>query len=314
MTDNALRTILDRELSIGEAREIIDLGSPLLRDLVDHATNTLQRCVESARRQPNEDIAALMLYLTVIEMIDGVEGLVSKACAVPTIPLLRTSFEALLGLEYLFENQRTYQERSLSWLAANVIDDIDRLERFDSQTSAGEKFARALQNDGILSGMTFSPAVVSEAQSQAQPLRSLLDSAQFHDVMAEYNRLAAKRKHPNWYSLFAGPTNLRELAERLRRPAQYAFLYDQWSAVSHARDYRNKLKRMSNRDVRVRPLRNYKDLRALAAYGATFMLGATRRVLSHFRPTEDIRPWYTREIRERLHNLWSMEILDEHVV
>ena len=40
-----------------------------------------------------------------MEMTDGIEVLISQACVVPAIPLLRSSFEALISMEYILEKE-----------------------------------------------------------------------------------------------------------------------------------------------------------------------------------------------------------------
>ena len=100
MTTEPLKTLLDRELSKADAKEVISIASPLLQELVNYSTNAFARCATSTTGKENEDLATLLLYLHIIEMIDGVEVLLSQSCAIPAIPLVRSSFEALIRDNY----------------------------------------------------------------------------------------------------------------------------------------------------------------------------------------------------------------------
>src|SRR5205085_1346709 len=99
MPTKPLEAALDRDFSRVAAKELIEIASPLLQEIVNFGTNALQRCHISATGGEDEDIAALLLYRQIIEFTDGIEVLVSQACVVPAIPLLRASFEASLALE-----------------------------------------------------------------------------------------------------------------------------------------------------------------------------------------------------------------------
>jgi len=137
MPTNALDSILYRELSKVSAREIISIASPLLQELVNYATNALARCANAKNRKVDEDLAILVLYRHIIELTDGIEVLVSESSPVPAIPLVRSSFEALLAMEYILENGQEYERRSLSWLVGYVHKRLDLYDRLDPSTQKG---------------------------------------------------------------------------------------------------------------------------------------------------------------------------------
>jgi hypothetical protein len=118
-----------------EAKNIIDVASPLLQELVNYGTNAYVRCGTSASGKENEDVAAIILYLQIVEMTDGIEALVSQSCPAPAIPLVRSSFEALLFLDYILELD--YVRRSLSWLVGYVHNRLDSYALLDTSTIRG---------------------------------------------------------------------------------------------------------------------------------------------------------------------------------
>src|SRR6185369_4224963 len=105
--------ILDPHFSIAGTRELIDIASPLLREVVNHATWAYARCQgePSFEYIESECVASFMLYRHVIEFTDSIEVLVANGCSVPALTLLRSSFEACLGLEYIMESD--FRNRSL---------------------------------------------------------------------------------------------------------------------------------------------------------------------------------------------------------
>jgi len=63
MPTEPLKPLLDRDLRMVAAKEIIDITCPLLQELVNYATNAWARCIAEASGQVDEDVAVTMLYL-----------------------------------------------------------------------------------------------------------------------------------------------------------------------------------------------------------------------------------------------------------
>ena len=125
-------------------------------------------------------------------------------------------------------------------------------------------------------------------------LQDLLAKPQLAAIDQDFMQLRGRRK---WYRLYGGPNNIRELAHHVGRAAQYDFLYRYWSRVSHAHDFAPFIARTPDGKGTIRGIRDPNDLRSVANFAATFMLGATRILIGKFRPGEDIRTWYLRDVR-----------------
>ena len=262
-----------------------------MKEVVNYSTNAFARCADSAKGAENEDAAALSLYLHVIEMIDGAEVLISQCCSVPAIPLLRSSFEALLSLQYLFETQEEYVRRSLSWLADYIRRQIALHEMMDPSTPRGKQYQRTAENDEIVREIEMPP--VEGARPEASNLRDVLATPQFEPIVKESQRLTkAEHRRPNWYHLFGGPGNLQQLAQRLKRGAIYEIVYRKWSSVSHAND----LSRVVTGEGR---LRDPAQLREVMPYAPSFLFSATQLMIRKFRPGEfgSLQRWYLREVQ-----------------
>lgn len=294
MPTRPVEKLLDRDLSAAAARELIDIACPLLEELVNYGTQAWARCAASASGQPNEDVAPLMLYLHITEFTDAIEVLLRRSCAAPAVPLLRSSFEALLYLEYILESDAECVRRSLCWLAGDAHDRIDHFSAFDPSTPQGKEAAKHLSLDIIAPHMgTWPPdSAVKEASDN---LRSLLSRPEFKEIEREYTR---HKKRPVWHKLFGGPSNLAELAKHRRRYAQYQLLYRSWSSVTHATSPQRFITRTASGSPGVWSLRNAGQFHDSAMYAANFMLSATSLVLNKHRKTEGHKEWYMREVRE----------------
>ncbi len=298
MPTKPFEPLLYRERARVEAKKTIDIASPLLQELVNYATNAFQRCQAASTGEPHEDLPVLVSYLHVIEMTDGIEVLVSQSCPIPAIPLLRSSFEAQLTIDYILEAD--YQRRSFAWLVCYVHDRLSSYEMLDPSHQRGEDFAASISVDEI-SGF-FSFPQFPDLPNAIQNLKSLLGKPNYQLVESEYQRVKRKNKRkPEWYSLFGGPNNLRELSRHTGHAAKYDGLYRYWSRIIHAGDLSRFLTRTSEGSPAFEPLRNPKDMEVVSSLAAWVILHATRKLLGKFRTgeTESLRRWYIQEVRDR---------------
>jgi hypothetical protein len=203
-------------------------------------------------------------------------------------------------MEYIVEDNAQYATRSLAWLVDYVHHRLDSYELLDQSTTRGKEFQRALKQDKtvreipILSHTRVSQAVANLQDLLAKPQLAVIDR--------DFGQLAWPKR---WHRLYGGPNNIRELAQRVGRPAQYDFLYRYWSRVTHGHDFAPFLARTTDGQGAIRGIRDPSDLKTAASFAATFMLGATRVLIGKFRPGEDTRTWYEREVRPGYLQLFS---------
>jgi len=292
----ALKSVLDRDLSKAAAASLIAVASPLLQELVNHATNALVRCAQSTAGGIDEDAAALAHYRHLIEATDGIEILVTNCAPAAGVPLIRSAFEGLLGLEFVCEDEVTYARRSLSWLVSHIHERLTFYDRLDPETPAGAKFATVFAEDKVASTMPLpAPEFV---RTLRQNLAGMLSKPHLQSIEAEYQAKGnrpGRRRRPKWYSLFDGPANLHDLALHLKRGAQYDLLYRHWSKSAHAEDFGA----LVAGDKALKRLRDPADLKQVASLAASFMLAGTRLMIDKFRRGENLEPWYVREVRDR---------------
>jgi hypothetical protein len=290
MPTDALQALLDRDLAKVMAIDVTKVTRPLLRELVNHGTNVFQRChVETASNEnENEELASLTLYLHMLQMTDGIDVLIEHGCAGAAIPSLRSSFEGLLGLEYILKAD--YRQRSLAWFAGMLLNKIAVRERMDETNPK----SRSVKDEIGAAGLSF---IASAVQDDIQRWTAILDSAQLAPISAEVRR---KKK---WYAAFGGPPNLAELAKAVEHEAHYEMLYRQWSSVVHAGDYMRFAERSKDEGDIWRPLRDLTDAKGVAHMAALYLLRASRLMIEKHRSGEDLSRWYLREIRPLLEAL-----------
>ncbi len=303
MPTEALETLLNRDLSNVAGKDARDINSPLLQELVNYATNVYGRCSNSPIIEENKDAAVLILYLHITEMVDGVEVLISQSCPTPAIPLIRSAFEAILAIEYILEKdipEKDYVNRSLAWLAAYTHERISSYERLDPATKKGQEYEKIRAKDQLSKTLEIFPALnkhqLEQARSARATLEQMLAKPQFEQIETERKNHKGK---PKWYQLFGGPSTLELLARYLNRGAEYEMFYRKWSATTHASDLSRFVERLSQADPTIRVIRDFREIRIISLYAASFILTATHLILRKFHPGENVDVWYKREIRTR---------------
>jgi hypothetical protein len=232
--------ILYRELATVQVAQTYPQAAPLLREVVNFGTHAFVRCLSYGEGEENIHLAAFALYRHVLELTDSIEVLVSNGCPSASAPNLRSSFEALLSLEYITEPDADYRARSLSWLAAYARDHLRMYRRLQVSSGEGQEFLNAIENDKTVK--EFPPLPQDQVEAGIERMEKLLSREQFEAIQSEF---AKHRRELRWYALFGGPSNLRDLARHLGRPVQYDVLYRQW--------YSTHMRSTSFRSLHLRP-------------------------------------------------------------
>lgn len=311
MPTDSFKEQLDRDLAKAEARALIEASCPLLRELVNYGTWACVRCMRAPDEDrvsgENEGIAPLVLYEQLIEQTDSIEVLLSESCVNGAVPLLRSSFEAVLSLEYILTSDRTFQQRTLAWVCGYIHRRIQKHEEMDPGTHRGANRLEVMET-------FFGHKIPAYDSSEGvQRLQAVLERPQFKDLETDYQARLAKNKGraPEWFSLLGGPRNRRLLASFLNHEPEYLALYGDWSDITHATDasvYLVGAGKETNQAA-FRPLRYAAMLPQRAFLAASFLLRGTRLMLQHFRPNEPgLGSWYLRDVKERYQLLHKLQV------
>ena len=311
MPTEPLKHILDRDMSKVLGSNTIQLAAPLLRELVNDATNVFTRWLDSSKGEEDEDVPVLLSYLHIIEMTDAIEPLVLEACTNPIIPCLRSSFEALLAIKYILQSD--YKTRSAAYMVGHVHRRMEMYELFDSDTPRGSDFQADWEADEARGKMEEynHTAIKQHAKKSILNLQNLLKKKTYIQAEQEYQKVKQLlHRKPEWYQLFGGPPNLRVLAERLNYRARYDLLYRSWSNIAHAVDISRFITKTQDGKGAIKPLRNIDELATVAGFAAWVMLEAKTLVLNKFHPGEEssVKKWYLSEIRQRYLGLYGHKV------
>ena len=142
-----------------------------------------------------------------IEITDGIEVLLSLGCAVPAVPLLRSSLEALLSMDYILQNESSRVQRSRAWYANYIRNRLELHLAIDPHTSEGRRFRKRIATDKLATVYDFTnrEEIVAIVRRKANRYKQILAGERFSQVESERTRMTKRTRNPHWYSLFNGP-------------------------------------------------------------------------------------------------------------
>jgi hypothetical protein len=216
--------ILDRNRAKLQAKSVIDLAGPLLKEIVDFGSATYASCLKVTEGEGLHK-PALALYHHVLQMTDGIQVLIENSCVGPVVPLSRSALEAVLSLEYLFKD---YENRSLIWRYYRLR---KNLQQFDwaEQDEDVKAFERSYFGE---------PGF--EKKSELRKIRERVESDKYRNL---HDRLKDDKKVPDLWCKWVkdgnktGPPNLAALAQKLGMTLVYKIVYKPYSRFAHADTY-----------------------------------------------------------------------------
>jgi hypothetical protein len=283
MLYNGVKEIIDRDLNIAMSTSIIDSYCSYLREVVNLSSEVFARCINSVDNSEGDCHAPFMLYYHIIQMIDGIEVLVSQSCFAAAVPLVRSLFEAFLSLEYIFEDDS--KARSLAWVAFHFFKKMRLYESFDFSTEIGKRLKIAVENDSLIN-TDFIEKHKDNAKKGEQFYRRTLSNSRFQQFVG---KMSTGKNIGNWYNLCGRLNSLKDLAYHLNRGAFYEVLYQDWSSVAHAYNFSRFIASEKDKSISFYGIRSNAYYAEIPNMVSSFAFFATINMLRNFRPSEDYR-------------------------
>ncbi len=275
-----------------------------VRDCIGYLKMAYDIVVETGTKDKSwHHATVIVLTRHVIEHMDGVSVLVSKGCAQPCQPLLRSVLEAMLGVFYILEADS--ERRGLAYQLAHAHKKIKVYQRLDPTTEQGKQRRRKIATDRFSGDILnkanhYSPFVYQKMIAELQGMFLL---AHFQPIEDEWKRMKGAnswKKDPEWYALFGGPTNVDALATKVGWPTSYEFLYRYWSNEVHAASAMEAFGQMGGERV-IRPIRHPEELQQVVNFARQFSLELAKKLVEVYKPAKlaDFQSGYIDNILQR---------------
>jgi hypothetical protein len=290
LRDTTRREKKKYEQRLAELGRFVDNGNEFLIA----AVKTVQERMEGSPCLSHGTVLAMCRNL--IERIDGISILARAGSAQNGYPILRTTFETLLGLQFILEGNTA--NRALAYQVRHAHRAIAYATLMDPTTTEGQKLRDSVSNEEFRHVLADTDV---EAAREIAHWAPMLDSPEYQAVEANWQiRTKGDRtKIVDWYSLFGGPAHFRALAEHLNQRVAWNILYTMWSDVTHGTDAFNHVgKAREPGGANFRPARNPEGIEKVCGFAVLFATQASIAILGFY--SRDSLPDFERRYRSTI--------------
>jgi len=287
----------------------LELFSEKIGEAVNFGSHIFYWCLKSVTGGI-EKVPLFMSFRHLFELIDAISILVKLSCIDPCKILLRASFESLLTIEYIFEENT--EQRAMDFMFWYKHQELKIYKRWDPGDHLYIQFRELLKNDKVL--CNWKPPEFPQIKEEMNKREKTLQRPEFSESRKEYQRLKKQKKGgPNWwFSLHGGPESIKRLANQLNRPAQYLMLYRQWSSAIHGTDIiRNKIGVDEFGRTFISQIRRPNDSQFVTLLAINFAATAIRKFVEHFIPhkRDELEKWHKNEIKDFAMSLGKKDLI-----
>lgn len=181
-----------------EVFELLAEFSEVIEEAVNFGSQVFKWCNESLEGNADKEIPLILLFRHILELLDEVSILIKESSAEPCKLQLRSMFEALLGINYLLEENQ--DDRAYAFLVCHAYKDIKTYRKLDPNTLQGKQF-KGILKDTILNDLDLSNRF--DLQKMVEQKKELFEKEGYKEAYQELKKLRDRgRKNPNWYEFF----------------------------------------------------------------------------------------------------------------
>jgi len=298
--------LLDRTPTDGA--DFICRVSGLLQEVINYGLFVLKECdrvvgqdSEPLEAKDEHGVILFGIYMHIIEMLDGLELLISQRAITPAFLQLRSIFESLLYLEWIL--QKDTKERALAYLVEDIYDRIYLHRSFDLSTDEGKQLKKLYEKDIFMISSKKPLESIPVNEDKIKDYINLLNKEPYNKINKQYLALKEKtsqqikkrKKYVPWYALHGGGDSIKILADTLYKPYTYWFLYKKCSAIIHGQ---NRLKNRFLKGGGAKPLRDPSEIDQVSMFAIIFGSLAIKLLINYYNPKGiDFLSWYHKEIK-----------------
>ncbi len=268
----------------------LDNISKLIDEAIDFGTN-LQKWQLEKNSDSDENIVPILFFRNILSVADGISVLIKNSSIDNSKSLVRVLMESVISLEYLL--QENTKNRALSYFVWNAHRDLKFLEQLNPETESGKQFKAKIAKDRFAKNTEFKehPELITAKRNAEE----LLKLPEYIPVEEEYQRTCAKKKNPNWFTLYDGPADFEQLCSKINLDGLYQLHYRSYSRNVHSTNvHKDVFFPNENGTQDIIQIRYSKDCLAVSVDTINFLIVAYMTVIGKLLPekNDDYLNWY----------------------
>lgn len=231
---------------------------------------------------PDEVFITIMLFRKITEKLDAIFILLENKSENAAKSISRDLIESFLYFIFVVESKDKNKIRALSYYFSNIKDQINLSKLLLANNQRGKKIRSFLD---IRSDNT---ELISKTKKASDHFSKSINSKEYANIKIEWDKLIKKKvKHPNWYSLYKGPKNLRELSRYCGFEVEYDLLYGIYSRQVHSANAMDQFENV-NGLAAINKLRVYKDPTLELLFSFSLGIVSLRRFIDFFEINDEV--------------------------
>lgn len=214
---NPVSNIVVRELS-NENKAYLSKHAATIEELVNFGSQVLASLSDRNESKDKGDynVVPITFLRQSLDLLDSISISVATGSAVGARILLRSLFEMMLYVEYLFKTDGDIKKKSYAYLTSAQIENIKYWQSLKVKSSG-----TTTNND-----ITITEEVMAEIQNHAEVKKELFELPGYKDAYKRYweilkidNKksqvISHTQKNPKWYNYYDKSNNIFQLCEHL---------------------------------------------------------------------------------------------------
>jgi hypothetical protein len=303
MPTKPIEIILPSSIEPKEFRDLIDLVSSILDELVNYGTQVVHWASNNPKfMKPDLDVPLVLLSRHVLELVDSISILVKKSSIDPCKVLLRSALESMLYIKFITAERS--EDRCKAYLVSYIKNKKNDYLKYRIGSQINESFKKKIADDQLIKeGLNpFTKELDELVKLKIKNLDEWISKPIFSETITEYNRLRKKYKRkPPWYLLNGGAESIEKLAGLLKYQYLYEAVYRNWSEFAHASDViTGRIAAGGEGKSAFYQIRMGNDIITIALFTVNIILTSYRELISFIVPEmlSNYSRWYESEIKE----------------
>lgn len=257
------------------------------RDIAEYGSRLFRRLFVTSTRKSFQDLMVVGAFLRhSLAAFDGCLLSLEHGAVDAAQVLLRSQYEARLYLLWCLHQDRERWARQ--YYVYNLRQERDWTMKLVKGSAENASHVAAWEE---MFGRTpvVPEGVARDASARLRAIDAHLSSARYEEINEwfEEKRSRNRDREVDWYKAGPGaPSNLHEMARRLRRTAEYYVIFRTLSSRAHSSRSSSAFKLDADGFVVIEPVRQLAEFPFVFTQSVGYLIDTYRRLLAEYRPAE----------------------------
>jgi len=273
MREPELIRIINRLESEVNANVTYSKHIELLIDLVNYGSNLIARAFDSSKHDIDDVMIITVLLKHIVQMLDGVQVLLSSGNAHAAALQTRSAFEAYLYMLWIMKGDSKRKARF--YYVFEIRKQRKWALRATPNTEERENFLKLYKE------FDFAQAVNWDKLAEiAKANLAIVDSILSQPTLKPINDMIEKTKYLDWYKAL-GMQSIKQIAKEVDEEPIYDLFYTKFSDVMHASSYRDQI-RVKSGSIELEPIRTLNDAQTVILLCCHIAIHGYRVILERY--------------------------------